>query len=203
MNSLRCLVGLAVLAALAAVSAAAGEGGARRGAGREPAESQYDLMARELKPTEQQQAQLKEKIAARDAALAAWTTANAAKVKAAEDAVKAARGGTDADAKKKAADDMKAIRAERDKATAEADAAVLAVLTAEQKTAWDTFKLYQTTVAKYKKITLTEEQSAKIKAACAAAWKELEANQGDDRAEKRARSDVNGKLTWAIEVVIA
>ncbi|HUT35881.1 MAG TPA: Spy/CpxP family protein refolding chaperone [Planctomycetota bacterium] len=202
MRGLRQMVGVVALVALMVGQAVAGERGGRRGAGKEPAVSEYDLMVRELKLTEQQQADLKVKIKAREDAVAAWNTANAEKLKAAEDAAKAARTGADPAAKKQAAENLKALHAQCDEATAEASAAVLAVLTPEQKKAWEAFKLYETVAGRYKKLTLTEEQQAKIKAACAAAWKELEENQGDDKSAKKARTEINNKLRWAIEVVI-
>ncbi len=201
MRGLRLIAGAMALVALVAGQAAAGERGGRR-AGREPQVSEYDLMVRELKLTEQQQADLKVKAKAKEDAGAAWDAANADKLKAAEDAAKAARGGNDPAAKKTAAENLKALRAQRDEATAAASAAILTVLTPEQKAAWEGFKLYETVVARYKKLTLTEEQQAKIKATCAIASRELEGNQGDDKAAKKARTEINNKLRWAIEAVI-
>ncbi|HUS90399.1 MAG TPA: hypothetical protein VM695_01070, partial [Phycisphaerae bacterium] len=49
---------------------------------------------------------------------------------------------------------------------------------------------------------LTEDQQAKIKAACIAAAAELAASEGDEKAAKKAKGSVNDKLKWAIEVVI-
>jgi len=194
-------VGLAVLVA---ATVEAGERGGRRGRGREPEQSQFDLMVGECKLTDEQQSALKAKIKARDDALAAWNTANAEKIKTVEDATKAARSGTDADAKKKAGQDMRALQAERAAATADADAAILTVFTAEQKAKWQAFLLYQNVMQRYRKAEVTAEQIAKIKTICAVACKELSAVEGDadDKTARKERSAIDGKLRWAIEHVI-
>ena len=194
-------VGLAVLVA---ATVQAGERGAGRGRGKEPEQSQFDLMVGECRLTDEQQATLKAKIKAKEDALAAWDTANAEKVEAAEAASKAARSGTDTNAKKQAGATMKALQVERAAATADADAAILAVLTPEQKGAWEAFQLYQTVMRRYRTVELTEEQAAKVKAACAIACKELGAVEGgsDDKAARKAKSETEGKLRWAIEAVI-
>lgn len=176
--------------------------GDRGGKGREPAENLFDALLRECKLTEQQQADVKGKMKAREEALAAWDKANADKLTAAEDAGKAARTGADADAKKKAAADLKALADDREKATAEADTAILGLLTPAQQATWAGYKLYQTVSARLRKANVTDEQTAKIKAACAEAAKELAANEGDDKKAKKERTDINGKLKWAVEVVI-
>jgi Spy/CpxP family protein refolding chaperone len=201
MNGLRMFAAFAVLGVLAAGAWAARERGRGRRA-KEPAVSQYDLMVGELKLTDQQKAQLKEKIKAKEAAAAAWDKANAKRIEAADEAVQAAKGGGDSAARKSASQAKKELQAERDRATADAEAAILAVLTAEQKAAWDGLLLYQTVAARYRKVELTEEQTAKIKAACAVAAKELATSEGDDRSAKRAKGSIQEKLRWAIEVVI-
>ena len=192
------------LAVLIAATVEAGERGGRRGRGREPEQSQFDLMVSECKLTDEQQTALKGKAKARDDALAAWNTANAEKVEAAEAAAKAARSGTDASAKKQAGAAVRALATERAAATAAADAAMLTVLTAEQKAKWQAFQLYQTVMKRFRKVELTDAQTAKVKAACGAACKELGAVEGDadDKAARKVKSAVDGKLRWAIENVI-
>jgi Spy/CpxP family protein refolding chaperone len=159
-------------------------------------------MVTECKLTAEQQATLKEKVAAKIAALEAWNKDNAEKLKAAEDAQKATRSGTDDAAKKKAGADLKALQTARDAATAQADEAILAVLTPDQKIAWEGSKLCQATIAKYRKANLTEDQLAKVKSVCLAGAKELAAAQGDDRKAKTARSVVPLKIRFAIDEVI-
>ena len=194
-------VGLAVLVAATVGAAERGGGRAR---GKEPEQSQFDLIVGECQLTDDQQTALKAKVKARDDALAAWSTANAEKVEAADAAAKAARSGTDANAKKQAGAAVKALATERAAATADADAAMLTVLTDEQKAKWQAFLMYQNVMKRFRKVELTEEQTAKVKAACGAACKELSAlgTDADDKSAKKEKSAIDGKLRWAIENVI-
>ena len=98
--------------------------------------------------------------------------------------------------------DLKALETEREAAMAKADADILAVLTPEQKGDWDGAKLYNTTINRYKKVSPTEEQQAKIKAVCKAAAAELAGLKDDDKKAKQARTAVPAKVMFAIEEVI-
>jgi len=184
---------------LAGETLTAQERGRRRG--REPEESLFDQLARECKLTAKQQADAKEKLKAHEAALAAWDKANAQKVEAAEAAAKDARAGSDADAKKKTSAELRALRTAREESAAQATAAVLTVLTPEQKAAWDGYQLYRSIAARYRRAELTEEQLAKVKAGCAVAAKQL-AEIGDDPKAKRAERAITSKLRWAIDVFV-
>ena len=168
----------------------------------EAVKAEADQMAAECKLTADQQATFKEKVQAKVNALEAWLKVNGEKVKAAMDAAKAARAGTDNAAKQKAGADLTALAAERASALAQAAAAILAVLTEEQKIEWEAAKLFKTTVARLKKIALTEEQTAKIKAVCKAAAAELAGLKDDDKKAKQARAAVPAKVKFAIEEVI-
>jgi len=145
---------------------------------------------------------LQEKFKAKQDAWEAWDKTNAEKMNAAQAAVAAARKGTDQDAKKKANGDLKALQAEREQAAAEADKAILAVLTDGQKEQWAGARLAQTTLAKYKKNNLTDEQIAKVRGACVIAAKDLSEFTGDDRKDKQGRTTVEKCLKWAIDSVI-
>jgi Spy/CpxP family protein refolding chaperone len=212
MTKFTWLVLAAVVAAVALPLAAGqrgGAGGGQRGKAAAAAKSSQEIveaevaqMVTECKLTAEQQEMIKEKAKAKIEALEAWEKANAEKLKAAEEASKAARTGADAAAKKKAGGDLKALQTAREAATAQADAAMLAVLTPEQKAAWDGFKLFETLSGRLRKATPTEEQNVKIKALCAAAAKEIGATQGDDKKSKKANSAVEGKLRWAIEQAV-
>ena len=200
MRAMRWLALVAVVTVLGAGALDAREGRRRRG--KEPPESLSDQLVRECKLTAKQQTDLKAKIKARDDALAAWDKANAEKVQAAETAAKDARAGGDADARKKASGEVRALKAAREESAAQATAAVFALLTPEQKAAWGGYQLYQTTVGRYRRAELTEEQLAKIKAACAVAAKDLgEIDEADSKA-KRAKRAVTDKLRWAINVFV-
>jgi len=197
MKNMRWFALLLVVTVPAAGAFGAREGRRRRG--RQPEESLFDQLVRECKLTEKQQAGVKAKIKARDDALAAWDKANAEKVQAAEAAGKDARAKDDADAKKEASGALRALRTARAESAAEATAAVMNALTDEQKAAWGAYQLYKTTAGRYRRAELTEEQLAKIKAACAYASKEL-AESGDDN--KKATRAITAKLRWAIDVLV-
>jgi Spy/CpxP family protein refolding chaperone len=165
---------------------------------RDKDEGLFDQLVRECKLTEDQQAAVKEKIKARDEVLAKWDKENAEKVQAAKDAVKEATSKGDDEAKKKAGADTKALRTAREEAAAEATKAVFSVLTEDQKAVWKSYELYLTTSSRYRKAELTEEQQAKIKAACAAVQKEM-AEAGEDT---KAARELASRLRWGIEVFI-
>lgn len=163
---------------------------------------QQELVIRECKLNDEQQKTIKEKFQLKLEALETWEKANAEKVKAAGEAAKTARQGADAAAKKKAAGDLKELEANRTQATAEADKAILAVLSDEQKLTWAGVELAQATLPHYKKANLTDEQTAKIKAACLVAAKDLAACSGDDKRAKQGKTTVQKSLSWAIDNVI-
>ncbi len=193
---------VALVAAMALASGVAGarQRGRRRGA--EPEEGLYDQLLRECKLTAKQQADVKAKLKARDDALAAWDKANAEKMEAAETASRDARSGGDADARKKASGALRALRTAREESAAQATAAVTAVLTPEQKAAWDGYQLYQSIAGRYRRAELTEEQLAKIKVGCAIAAKELGEIGDEDRKAKKAQRDVTTKLRWGIDAFV-
>ena len=163
---------------------------------------QQDAMIRECKLGEEQQKTLKEKFQLKRKALETWEQANAAKLAAAQEAAKAARKGTDDAAKRKANDDLKALAQDRTQATAEVDKAILEIPSAEQQVVWAGFQIVQTTLPRYKKANLSEEQTAKVKACCMLAAKDLAAFPGDDRKDKQGRATVQKCLKWAIDNVI-
>ena len=168
----------------------------------ETVREEMDLIVKECKPSDEQQKSLKEKFKVKQDALEAWAKANGDKLKAAEDAARAARQGTDQEAKKKASSDLKSLLSEREQATAEADKAILAILSDDQKVSLSGAQLAQTTLQKYRKTNLTDEQTAKIKAACRIAAKDMASFTGDDRKDKQGRATVQKCLVWAIDNVI-
>ena len=199
MRTMRWLA-IVMVTVLAGEALTARERGRRRG--REPEESLFDQLVRECKLTANQQADAKEKLKAHEAALAAWDKANAQKVEAAETAAKDARAGGDADARKKTSGELRALRTAREESAAEAGAAVFTVLTPEQKATWNAYQLYKTIAARYRRAELTEEQSAKIRAGCAVACKELAEIDDADPKAKKANREITNKLRWAIDVFV-
>lgn len=200
MTGMRRLALLVVVLVVAAGAMAAREGRRRRG--KEPPESLFDQLVRECKLTENQQTDVKAKVKTRDEALAKWDKANAQKVQAAEAAAKDARSKNDADARKTASAALRELRTAREESGAEATAAVMKVLTPKQKAAWDTYLLYQTTIGRYRRAQLTEEQLAKVKTACAFAARQI-AEIGDDASKpEKAKRDITNKLRWAIDALV-
>lgn len=202
MKTMKMFVFAAVLTGLAGGALAAKDGSRGRRRGRKPEENLLDQLVRECKLTDKQQADVKEKIEARDAALAAWDKANAEKVQTAETAAKDARGKQDAEARKTTGAQLRELRTARQESGAQATAAVMTVLTPKQKTAWDTYQLYKSTIARYRKAELTEEQLAKVKIACAAAAKEIGEIDENESKPKKIVGEVNKKLRWAIDVLV-
>jgi len=194
---------LALIVAGSVAVAEAGREGRRRGRGsKQPEVTLFDQLVRECKLTDKQQADVKAKIKARDDALAAWDKANAEKMQAAEAAAKEARANKDADARKKTSGELRALRKAREESAATATAAVLTVLTGEQKVSWAAYQLFQSTAGRYRRAELTEEQLARVKRACAFAAREIaEIDESDSKARK-AVGEVNKKLRWAIDALV-
>ena len=204
MRAITCLASALVLAVLAAQAPAAQRLPADETA-KQAVAADAAIITAECKLTDDQQATLKDKVKAKQETIDAWYKTNADKLKAAEEAAKQAKTGDPA-AKKKAGDDKKALQADLAKASSQIDAEILAILTADQKRTWEGALFCQTTLAKYKKTNLTEDQTAKVKVASMAAGKQLSdataTAGGDDRAIKKAKGDIEGKLKWAIDTLI-
>ena len=205
------LVLAAVLALVAAPLAAGQRGGAgTRGKGKaapqsakETVDAEVARMTSECKLTAEQQETLKEKAKAKVAALEAWDKENGEKLKAAEDAAKTARSsGTATGGGRKSPSEAKTLQDSREAAAAQAQEAMLAVLTPEQKAAWGGFQLYETTVARYRKANPTEDQVAKIKSLCVAACKQMGEVDTSSKKGKKSGPEIEGKLRWAIEEAV-
>ncbi len=196
------MVGAVLLTGTMTQLSATPRGRAAPKSAQEGVQAQQDLMIAECKLDEEQQKTIKEKFKLKLEALEVWNKANADKLTAAEEAAKTARKGADAGAKKKAAGDVKALEVARAQATEAADKAILEVLSDEKKALWAGVELAQTTLSHYKRANLTDEQTAKIKAACAIAAKDLAAYSGDDKKSKQGKSGVHTSLNWAIDNVI-
>lgn len=190
---------LPVVMVLAGGAVEAREKRGRRG--KQPQESLLDQLVRECKLGEGQQADVRAKIKARDDVLAEWDRENAEKMQAAEAAAKDARSGNDADLKKSTSRELKELRAAREEAAADASAAVTAVLKPEQKAAWEGYLLYQSTIARYRRAELDEEQSKKIRAACTVAAEEI-GEIGEDAKAGKAKRAITDKLRWAVDIFV-
>lgn len=192
-------VSIVVVTVLAGGELEARERGGRRG--KQPEESILDQLVRECKLSEAQQADVRAKIEARDGVLAEWDRENAEKMQAAEAAAKDARSGNDGDLKKSTSRELRELRTARDESATEAAAAILSVLEPEQKATWDGYLLYQATVARYRRAELSEEQSAKIRAACDVAAGEI-GEIGEDSKAGKAKRAITDKLRWAVDIFV-
>jgi Spy/CpxP family protein refolding chaperone len=205
-HNLKSLAMLLLAASMAIASAptllAAPHAKAGPKSAQETLQEQQDLILQECKLSDEQQKAIKEKFKLKQEALETWEKANAEKLKAAEDAAKTARQGADASAKKNASSALKELETNRTQATAEADKAILAVLSEEQQSVWAGVQLAQKTLPRYKKANLSDEQTAKVKSACLIAAKDLAEFAGDDKKAKQGRTTVEKSLKWAIDNVI-
>ena len=91
-------------------------------------------------------------------------------------------------------EEMKPLRKERGELAAAQKAQILAVLTDQQKAEWAGFSLYRSTVGRYKRLQLTEDQGKQVREICQAAAKDL-----PDRSDKKAYSAARRKLSESIE----
>jgi len=166
----------------------------------------YAVTFKDLKLTDAQWIAVAEKVKAMKDALAAWDTENATKLqdatKANADAAKAlaeAKKGADAEAisaaelkEKDAAKKLADLQAVRANLAAKGDADVVAVLTPEQKQTYTSNNMFQAVTKRLGKITLTEEQTAKMHTMCDDAAKELLAMERPrpERAQQRLYTQI-------------
>lgn len=137
-------------------------------------------MVEQAKLSPEQVKQLEEKVQAKQTALEEWKKTNADKMTELKNQIKEA--GADKEKVKALKDQMAAIEAQKAEIEKKYDADVDSILTAEQKVAWNGFKLYRTTMGKYAKAKLTADQEAKIREMAAAAAKDMPA-QGKEKEE--------------------
>lgn len=151
----------------------------------------YETMVEALALTEEQQAQVKEKLIAAGEAQSAWMQANEAKLDELMAAASKAREAGDREAAGNAFRDRMALYRERTEATAPHMAAVLAVLTPEQKAKLSALVLAARIEERWKSLELTDEQKAAVLALCEAA---VEAAPDLDVTDGRAIGSVMRKL---------
>ncbi len=142
--------------------------------------------------TEEQQKKLAEVHAAGQKAMKEWQEANAEKLKAARDKMKAAREANDREAMKKASEEMKALNGERAAVTKKTQDEMLAVLTDEQRAAWQLHNDVRGVTGRFRKAKLTEEQMAKVNELVANHMKDV------DRSDRKAVAEATKKIHKAI-----
>jgi len=134
--------------------------------------------------SEDQQKKISDLMAERGKALKAFQEENKDKYKALSEAAKKARESKDKEAARKAWKDMGALNAQRNEIMKKSQAAVLAVLTDEQRAKWDEYNVLRSVQGRFRGVKLTEEQMAKIKA------EYVKAAAGADMSDQKARQKV-------------
>ena len=152
----------------------------------------YAIMSSVLELSDEQKAQLTEKIKARAAALKAWDEDEKGQ-KLAELLTKAK--DADKDAAKEIRKEAAALRKERVELEASHKAKIMDVLTDEQKTKWEGHLLYTQMMRQFKKVGPTEEQEGKIRALCAAKAADAQAADDDAKALRTIRTDLAAAIT--------
>ena len=128
--------------------------------------------------TDEQVVKIKDKAEGETAALDTLKKKQEDNKKAADDA----KAAGNKEALKKLADEAKTIRADMDKAKDKAKADILAIFTDAQREIWATCDLVNPAKARLNKVTLTDEELTKMRAAAKELAAKLLAAQGDAKA---------------------
>jgi len=152
------------------------------------------IMVKELNLTADQKAKLQE-IAA---SYAAKLKENSDKRKPLLDAQKEARKAEDKEKLTSLGKELKELNTDRRKIEAERTAAVMGVLTPEQKGQWQLFQLCREVMGRYKAAELTEEQKTKIKELCKPAANELSGLGRKDPKRRSILEDLHKKIASEI-----
>jgi hypothetical protein len=154
---------------------------------------QVATMTKELSLSDADAAKIKAKVEQTTAAVDKWDKDNADKLK----ELRAAKKGDDQAAADKAGTDAKALQQERAKILADGEIEVELVLTAEQRTAWQGYKLSLLAKRQLGKLTLTDDQVAQVRTMCNDAAKQM-ASATEDKAKNKARkqlmADIQAKV---------
>ena len=159
---------------------------------------EYGMMVSVLKMDEAQAEKLNQAVQKYQEAMKAWEAgASGQKYKELNDAAKKAREDKDKEKMKSIAQDMKSVRKERDDLEAAEKAKIMEVLTEEQKAEWKGFTLYRSTVGRYKRLNLTEDQDRQLRDLCKASAKDMPPSS--DRkaygaARKKLAQDIEEKI---------
>ncbi len=150
-------------------------------------------MAKVCGLSEDQQKQIAELNAQRAKELAAFREENKAKFEALREAIKKAREAKDKEAAKKARAEYSALRAKEHEIIKKSRAAIMEVLTPEQKAKWDQYQAVLTIKRRISPVKLTAEQEEQVKAA----YVKLAA--GAEAATRKGRSTLLAKLYAQVE----
>jgi Spy/CpxP family protein refolding chaperone len=156
-------------------------------------EQVWVVMAKEVELTADEQATLKQKVEAKQQALAEWEQANGAKLAELKKSYSEARKADEKDKAKEIRTEMGKLSAEQKKLAAEKNAECMAVLTAEQKDKWEGVQMFNKVVRRYRKVNLDDGQKTKMKGICIAGVKDIAA--ADAKAKKAAIKKVEQDCT--------
>ncbi len=159
-------------------------------------EKTWAPMAQKLDLSADQTATLKQKVEAKNAAIAEWNKANAEKLNAIKASMKDAKKNENTDEMKKLKGEMGELSKARKTIETDATAACMGVLTAEQKSKWEGIKFCGRVMGKYRKAGLDEAQQAKAEQLCLAAGAQLAS------ADKKATKGVMTKLDGDIKALL-
>jgi Spy/CpxP family protein refolding chaperone len=153
-------------------------------------------MVKACELTQEQQQQIAEISAAGAKAGREWQKAHGEELKALRAEMAAARKAKDKEAMKQAGEKMKTLTVERAEIASKTNADVLAVLSVEQRAAWQTHLDVQAAVRPMRRAKLTPEQMAKVKEIVAGGLKDV------DRKDKKAVGAAMKKIAATIRTEV-
>ncbi len=143
----------------------------------------YAPMVKTCQLSPQQEQQIKDKVKETAAADNKWSQDNGDNVSKLEKQIKEAQAA------------LAKVKADEAKIMTDGDAAVVKILTPEQQDAWAGYKLQQSTMAHFAKLTLTDDQKTKAKTLCDATAKDIKQLAAGDT---KGRKDAETKLVKSI-----
>jgi len=147
------------------------------------------MLTKEVKLTADQQGKVREAITAARAAMVTWEKSNADRI----EAIKKA-GAADAATLQKARDDYRALAQENQALQMKHQASIMEILTPDQRMVWQGFTIFSEMANQLKPLNLTAEQTARCRALCDAAAKEMGAVKAEGEAGAKARQGIFVKL---------
>jgi Spy/CpxP family protein refolding chaperone len=137
----------------------------------------------------EQRAKISLKLRTREQILADWNRTKGDKLAAARRALAGAVSSKNAVAEAKAREELEALEKDKAENAAKADAAILGVLTTQQKVTWESYKLFKDLTALFRNARLTEEQLPKIRRICGDASGQPQKFKVDAQTLEQARKD--------------
>jgi len=191
-----CLLAACTLPAMAQSAKPPARSEAAPAAQQDPFEQELARMAAVVKLTPDQQKQIRQKDAALKANLQAFKTANAAKFDRLNKELQAAAAAKNEAKVKELRGQMVALTQKQEQIIRDGIEALFNVMTPQQRTTWETYNLQQAITARLQGITLSQDQTAKIKTLCQAAVASANKIPKDDQ---KARAEVQQKLFTDVE----